>query len=298
MGVAYLLTYIAGALLVVAGSTRLLNDLLSGSDLTEGGSVFLDGVVVILAGGILQAVVIGRRGDAGVLDDLPPAGSRVLILGAIAWLASVTWPWIQFELFWNPIRIYPLITLLASSASVFALAHRIFRQSKLRVSFATMSVALLGVPLGLLSVIVPAAHFNHHLTDVRTSTYSTSGGVRDHTFSGSDAFLSEHESESLGDETARLLDAIGQAEPIDVEADIEQGRLMRLEDGTLVILDEEHFAAMADQQEVAKRLEDALEEDRKKAAQDRARESARALAEMNERRLGGRILGFTPPDTK
>lgn len=290
MGVAYLLAYVIGALLITLGANRLLNDIVAGAELMEGLVAFGGGVGIVLAAGLLQAVVIKRRGDAGMLEALPSMGKKGFIIAAAIWLLSIAWPWIQFELYWNPVDIYPLITLAGASALVFGVAQRISEKSKYRNSLATMAVAIVGVPLGLLSVALPTAHFNYHLTHVQTTTSSTGEGIQEHTFFADDPRFLDQETNIMSEETAELFNSLAEARPVDIDAEIEAGRMKRLADGTVVILDREGIGGPAQHEDVGKLVDDALEKDARAAAEQKARARAKFEAELEARRRGGRIF--------
>lgn len=289
MGVAYLLAYIIGALFIWLGTDRLLSDLLAGEELIDGAVAAGGGMLLVVVAGLLQAIVARRRGHEGVLDGREPMGARWFATCAAMGFGPLVWAWVQFELFWNPIDIYPLVTLLGMCGLVFGVVDRLSGQSRHRGTLATVAVALVGVPAALLGVGLQTSHFNHHLSDVRTTTVHHWDGVVEHIFEA-DVPTYHQEITAIGDETGELLKAFAEAKPVDVETLMAEGRLAWAEDGTMIILDEE--GEPMEEANLDEAFDEAAAADAEAA--DAEREAARAAfeAEVEALRTGGRL--FSP----
>src|SRR5690554_3645465 len=164
MGVVYLFTYLIGALLVFLGARNTIRDAFEGVEL-ESLPIFGFGVLMILLAAILQTLVIKRRGDAGLLEKLSPLKS--FLLGMAAWFVPMLVTWIQFELHMNPIYFIPWLTIIGAMAVVWAIARWVTRSHKYSFSIASALVALIGLPLGAISVEAPSSHYQYHLSDLR-----------------------------------------------------------------------------------------------------------------------------------
>lgn len=288
MGIAYLLAFISGAFLITIGTHRLIDDMLTRADLMEALIALSGGIFVIILAGVLLSVVASRRDDEGMLSHLEPMGWRGFVTASVLWLGPLIWAWIQFERFVTPVELFPKLSIIGACAFAFGVTQHAFKKSRFRTAMSTTAIALFGIPAGVLSVALPTAHFNHHLTPVKTSTYGAGQDMSFHPLLLEDPRRDDVTS-ILDEETAGLLSALANAEPveIDVQAEIEAGRA-RLEDGSLVLLDEEGEpiprANLDDLFDSANSKDD--------EASDRARteEIRRFDAMVRERSQGGRIF--------
>ncbi|RAL20133.1 hypothetical protein DL240_18665 [Lujinxingia litoralis] len=295
MGVIYLLVYIFGSLSVWLGSRNVISAALDGESILGAMQFVGFGVWMIVLAAILHAVVLKRREDAGVLEGLNPSRWKLLIGGMLAWWVPTVAAWIQFELYIDPIRMFPFVTVVGAGAVVLWLAFRVLPQTKMMWPLATVAVTLLGIPLGLLTVSVPIKHFNHHLSSVKIRAFENSGYARsyegiiaahDDTYIGGPAPL-------IGEEGLGVLGELADAREVDVEAEIAAGRLREAEDGTLIKINEDGSEEKVGTLETFDDVfQEALEADRKVASEEEARKRAAWEAEMEERRRGGRFLGL------
>ncbi|QED27891.1 hypothetical protein FRD01_11720 [Microvenator marinus] len=293
MGVVYLFTYLIGAFLVFLGARNTIQDAIEGVEL-ENLPMFGFGVLVILLAAILQTLVIKRRGDAGLLEELADFPLKSFLLGMAAWFVPMLVTWIQFELHMNPIYFIPWLTIIGAMAVVWAIARWTTRSHKYSFSIASALVALVGLPLGAISVEAPSSHYQYHLTDLRTSFYNTSTMVREtYDFEAQEPeFYSEQK--LIGDEMGELLSALANAKEIDIEEEIAAGRakydingehiLWLQEDGQWVKTeDRESF-------DFNKAMDDAAKKDAEEHAKKEAARRAAFEKELELRRRGGRLF--------
>ena len=292
MGVIYLLLYIFGAVVVWVGSNRLLRDLLDGESVIGALQIGGFGALMIVLAAVLHAVVLRRRGDAGVLDAMEVPGRRWFAVAAAAWLVPTLVAWEQFELFLDPIRMFPVITVAGASALVVGGVSRLLRAHTLRWPLTIAAVALVGLPVGLLSVSLPLAHFNHHLSAVKIWTFDEPhGGLKDVVFEADDASYVQELSPMIGEETGSLLSALANAKEIDVSEEIAAGRMRRLEDGTLVRVGEDgEDIPLESWDSFDEEFDAALQADRAESSLEEAKRRADWEAEIEARRRGGRLF--------
>lgn len=298
MGVFYLLFYLLGALVVTVGTSHLIDAVLEGEAWTSTLQTLGVGAGLIAGAGLLHSLVERRRADGGVLGLLPELGPRAWAASAGLYFLSIAAGWVQFELFIEPVDMFPFATVLAAAAFVFGLCSRWMKSWRFRWAATTSTVAFVGLPIGLLGVMLPLHHMNHHLTPVRFSlTNPNTHETKDFVFPGDDPSPPAPELK-LGDETQELLEAFASARTIDVEEELAAGRMRRLEDGSYVVVNEDgtesrlEMAAPGELEGVVKR---AFEADAEAAL--REREAARAAweIEMMKRKRGGRL--FSSPES-
>lgn len=293
MGVVYLFTYLIGAFLVFLGARNTIRDAIEGVEL-ENLPMFGFGVLVIFLAAILQTLVIKRRGDAGLLEELADFPLKSFLLGLAAWFVPMLVTWIQFELHMNPIYFVPWLTIIGAMAVVWAIARWTTRSHKYSLSIASALVALVGLPLGAISVEAPTSHYQYHLTDLRTSFYNSNTMVQEtYDFEAQEPeFYSEQE--LIGDEMGELLNALANAKEIDLEEEIAAGRakydingehiLWLQEDGQWVKTeDRESF-------DFNKVMDDAAKKDAEEHAKKEAARRAAFEKELELRRRGGRLF--------
>ncbi|RVU41384.1 hypothetical protein EA187_18750 [Lujinxingia sediminis] len=292
MGVLYLLIYIFGAIFVWVGSYRVLDDVLAGEPLMEAMQIGGFGVLMIVQAAILHAVVLHRRRDAGVLEAFEVPGRRWFGVAAAAWLAPILVAWAQFEWFVDPIRMFPVITVGGASALVMGGVSRLLRKHRLRWPLTIAAVALVGLPVGLLTVSLPMSHFNYHLSSVQVSMFQDHyGGLENVVFEADDPdYIAGHVS-PIGEQTSEWLSALANAEEVDISEEIAAGRMRRLEDGTLVRVGEHgEELRLHEWASVSKDIDMAMEADRAQAAAEEAKRRAEWEVEIEKRRQGGRLF--------
>jgi hypothetical protein len=292
MGVFFLLAYIFGALLITFGSLHLVRDVLDGSVLTDGLVVLVVGIGVALLGGLMHAIVARRRQDAGLLEAVPPMGGRMLALCVGLWLVPPIFGWVQFELFIDPVRMFPGLTIAGASLLVLGLVARVLEHSRLRWPAACVAVAVVGIPLGLATVLLPARHFLHHMTDVRVSVSNPeTHESKEFVFQGdSPEFHSGYQSD-FGPELGGLLEAIADAETVDLEEEIAAGRMKRLDDGSYAtVRPDGSTVPTGGKEDLLEAWAQASESDREWAARQREQERMEWQMAMEARKRGGRIF--------
>lgn len=292
MGVFYLLGYVFGSILVTLGGRNLLLNLRDGEPLVGALQMLAFGVAVILASAVLQALVVKRRGNAGVLDRARDIDNRFLLLAGVAWLLPTVAAWAQFESFREPIYMFPVLTIGGAIALVLGAASRFTSGWALRAPAMTCAIALVGLPVGLITVGWPMSHFRHHLSDVVVFTVDENNRT-EHRFEADEPFFDEYADVGLGDETHGLLGAIARAEAvvIDVDEEIAAGRMKRLDDGSYVTANADGtFPTLSASEQLTKMLGAAIEADGVERAAKRAERRRAWEDERDRRRSGGRIF--------
>lgn len=292
MGVFYLLGYIFGSLLLTLGGRDLILNIQEGESPEETWPLLVGGAAIVLVSAFLQALVVRRRGDSGVLDKASGLGKRFLLLAGVAWLLPTVVAWVQFESFSEPVYMFPVITIAGAVALSLGVASRATRGLSLRAPVMTSAMAVFGLPLGLVTVGLPMNHFNHHLSDVVVFTFSDAERT-EHRFAADDPFFDEHEDVGIGDETRALLSALAGAKEVDVdvEEEIAAGRMKRLDDGSYVTANADGtFPTVSATEEFTALFDKATDADAELAAVRRSDRRAAWEDEMDRRRNGGRLF--------
>lgn len=293
MGVVYLFTYLIGALFVFLGARDTIRNAIEGVEL-ENLPVLGFGVLMILMAAILQTMVIKRRRDAGILEKLTDSPLKYFLLGMAAWFVPMLVTWIQFELHMNPIYFVPWLTIIGAMAVVWAIARWTTRTHKYSLSIASAMVALIGLPLGAISVEAPSSHYMYHLTDLRTSFYNTSTRVQEtYDFEATEPeFYSEQK--LMGDEMGELMNALANAEEVDLEEEIAAGRAKYDTTGEHILWLQEDGQWVKTEDRETFDFNEAMDEAARKDAEEHAKkEAARRAAfekELELRRRGGRLF--------
>ena len=293
MGVVYLFTYLIGALFVFLGARDTIRNAIEGVEL-ENLPVLGFGVLMILMAAILQTMVIKRRRDAGILEKLTDSPLKYFLLGMAAWFVPMLVTWIQFELHMNPIYFVPWLTIIGAMAVVWAIARWTTRTHKYSLSIASAMVALIGLPLGAISVEAPSSHYMYHLTDLRTSFYNTSTRVQEtYDFEATEPeFYSEQK--LMGDEMGELMNALANAEEVDLEEEIAAGRAKYDTTGEHILWLQEDGRWVKTEDRETFDFNEAMDEAARKDAEEHAKkEAARHAAferELELRRRGGRLF--------
>lgn len=292
-GVPSLLAFIAGSLALMVGYSQIAADIVS----TDESSPFHRALpALIVAAVLLGAAVAFQFLREGGLErhPLPPATrfNWILLGGGVLFLfVPVGAGWVQFELYRDEILMFPVASLVAGITLGVLLANCVFR-GRYRSSARMLSIAIVGMPLGLLAFAIPSAHFRHHGSAVVVYTYPEDRLTpkknvfkSDQPLPPSDPIVGEGTLEMIGD----LANALKNAERIDVAEKLETGAWVqkdgayfeRLEDGSLRAIE---FGAADD-------LFEEFEDEAR--AKDQAQlEALKAEYERSEiqRKRGGRLF--------
>jgi hypothetical protein len=291
MGVIYLFCYILGGLAVALGSSHLLDAIQEAEPILSALKFIGVGTFLIVSGGILQAVVAKRRGNDGLLGIFPPMGITGAAIAASIWLLPLGWAWAQFEMFQNPIDMYPMLSIGGAVVLAFGLGSRVAQSSPMRSAIAMMFVGLVGMPAGILGNALSSSHFNYHLSDVRTTTTNSTTHETETFIDHADDPDFIHEESGIGDETSELLEAFANAKTINLGEEIAAGRMRMLEDGSYVVVNPDGTdAEMGDADDMSGAVDKAFAADEAAAAEKRAKARQEFEAEMEKRRLGGRLF--------
>lgn len=234
-----------------------------------------------------------RRGEGGFLQNLPGFSRKFWAAAIGAWLGPVVLAWIQFELHWEPVWMFPIITVGGALATSYAVFSHATRSRMLRWPATTVGMAVFGLPLGLLAVALPLAHFNYHLTTVKSqSTNWNTGKTRTYEWAPSEPTMPETPS-PLGDEVSALLRAFAEAEVVDIQDEIAAGKMRRHDDGSLVRVHPNGTETPIEQGapgELPEAVDAAFSADARADAQRLAAERAEWNRQMDLRRKGGRLF--------
>ncbi len=297
MGVIYLLAYIAGGLGVTFGAFQMMRGLGELSPLHPAVGIVAVGVALIVAAACLHGWTEGRRaGKQAALVTTKPSTPALLIALAL-WCVPLIAAWAQFELFINPVHVQPELTVLGAITFTYLLARRVMQAGPMRAPGSMISVALFGVPIGLLTAVLPIRHFNFHLTDATTWVFDDALANQVKTLT------IERDAETLPsaplptrDATLAVLEALGNAKAVDVEQEIAAGRMRRLGDGTLVtVAPDGSTAPIGGADDLARVADEAAEADGRRAAQEHDARVRAFSEELERRRQGGRLFHHSTP---
>ena len=301
MGVIYLLGHFFGAVLIALGIYRFTADLADGADLTAGAMMLGIGLLIAAISGLIQAAVAPENDgeeEKITTGKSPLRGPVGLLLAVVFWLGPVIWAWVQFELFRNPIIFYIFGTIFGACALAFWVAQHLIFSQRYRSAILTVSISMVGLPLGIFSVQSFSSHFLHHLSDVKFvgvgSRYnSNSTPDPDKNILKASPPSSPYQKKIIQDKTFEFLEALSSAELVDVEAEIEAGRMKRLEDSTLVRVAEDgsHIPVSGNNDNFNQVIEDAFQRDERADAEDLQRHRQENEARIKALREGGRIFG-------
>ncbi len=304
MGVIYLLTYIFGSIFLTLASRKVILDIRDAEPI--GGSLL--GIAVgsgfILMAALLHTVSIKRRGDAGILENTRKLPIYWLFIAIAAWILPTIAAWIQFEMFYEDILMAPFTTIIGAIGIVLWLTSHATSTWTVRAPVITAAIALIGLPIGLFTFGYSLNHFNEHLSNVTTYTISMSSTganntlVTKHVFKAHDAsFISENEYD-IGEETRSMIGALANAEPVDVdiEEEIEAGRMKYLDDGRLVFRnDDGTWPTKSGVETFMEDFDSAIAAGITQNAENKSIERENWEKELEVRRRSGRI--FTSPPT-
>ncbi|AEI62751.1 hypothetical protein LILAB_04140 [Corallococcus macrosporus] len=297
MGVVYLLLYIAGGGLLTLGVSHFLDDVMTGEPPWSAGRLVVIGALLIGFAGGLHAFVARRRDPEGAPAAWPQIGARSFALAGALWAVPILVGWVQFERFADPIWMMPHATVLGGLFLAYCVCSRLMGGWRMRGVAVTMGVASLGLPLGLLGAALPIRHFNHHLSDVVSVLRNPVTREDRRVTSRRDDMAMAPAPLDSPEHLLALVTALGEARPIDVEAEIAAGRMRMLEDGTYVIVNPDGSeSALGGASDFAQAIEDADAADTRQAAQAQAERVAAWEREMRLRKLGGRLFTQAPAD--
>jgi hypothetical protein len=288
-GVPSLLAYLAGSFVLIvtilktAGAESL-------DDIWEGAWTALRVAFLLIALGVaLQAV----RERGGPDSDLADAARAPFELRAFKWpailiLGPVLWGWLQFELYWDPISLLPLVSIIGGVA-LGVVAGRLFGRTAFGTS-ATMSlVAILGLPVAALSIALPSQHFRRHGSTIEFVVYSDHHPPTRHEMAPEMPEPPRAPERSLlGPGTAELMNAFANAKPVE-GYEIDGVLMVKGDDGRLRAVERGNLDEMF---EDARRADDAAHAKRLKAYEV---ELEAWKAEVDALHRGGRLFNRSGP---
>ncbi len=288
MGILSLLAYVLGGAIVGVMSYATIDRVASGRAFGEALLFVSIGAALIGLGAVLHAFRVRREGKDTSSEWIPPSSS--LFFALVLWLGPVASGWLQFELYNDPVWVFPFLTMIGAVLLVYLAVWRKTPRDRYGAVKRTVAAALVGLPLGFLATGVPLAHYRKHLTTVVL-------GVEEDPSEGYPLIEMEPSEPYLEmpaerhDELFELVDAVANAEEVNVADAIALGEMKFDEDGELLrVLPDGSTAPLNDASELEAMLNEATDNDR--AASRAAREEARkAHAERVERlRRGGRLF--------
>ncbi len=248
VGVLSLLLYAVGAVglsLVVEGAIGAEDPMAIGA----AGRLVLAVSAAALSGAVLLQLVreaagptlLGEPADRGAPVDAvlgsPPRsadGSRGVTLarwGAVI-VAPIVVSWIEFELFVDPVDLFPLITVLGGIGFGLSLAD-LSPLRRARGVQRLLGVALVGLPLGLLAVTVPSGHYRAHGTGVTAWGIDSFGGIEPYRLGPASPPVAPRAA-VIGGAELELIGAIAEAEPVPLVELLERGEVRLVEDRLFV----------------------------------------------------------------
>lgn len=288
-GVPSLLAYLAGSFVLIvtilktAGAESL-------DDIWEGAWTALRVAFLLIAlGVVLQAVRERGRPNSELADAArEPFAIRAFKWPAILILGPVLWGWVQFELYWDPISLMPLVSIVGGVA-LGVVAGRLFGRTASGTS-ATMSlVAIFGLPVAALSIALPSQHFRRHGSTIEFVVYSDHHPPTRHELAPEMPEPPRAPERSLlGPGTAELMNAFADAKPVDAY-EINGQLMVRGEDGRLRAVERGNLDEMF---ENARKEDDAAHAERMRAYE---RELQAWEAEIDALNRGGRLFSRSGP---
>lgn len=243
------------------------------------------GAVAVFGGALLHHR-LQRRWPEAAEDDAPDSGERWGRIGVGLLVLPLLAAWVQFELFVDPIQMFPFTTVVGGLLASYGLARLVLPQGRARRVFGPSFAAGVGVPGALLAHVLLVGHFTHHLCTVQV--WALPGDQ----ITGADpavvhADLPQMESElELPDAQLALMAALD-AQPVDASE-------FRVDaNGTLVHVghDGTHTPARTLSAEALEAMFDRARRGDEAAARDaRERQRAAYQAELQALRRGGRLF--------
>ncbi|MEL6546860.1 MAG: hypothetical protein AAFQ82_19700 [Myxococcota bacterium] len=198
-------------------------------------------VVLLACGGCLLAAVLlqalRERGAESALTEVSDESSdspRSWVEMKRFWLALVGVPtvvsWAEFELFVDPVDMFPLLTLIGGIGFGVTLANSVATRA-LKSTQRMLAVAILGLPLGFLSIGWPSAHFRSHGSGVDLWGVDELGALTPYSLEPSPQPRAPSRP-VMGTEELSQFGAIANAQEVNVSAKLESGEWSYI-DGTL-----------------------------------------------------------------
>ena len=297
MGVIYLLAYIAGGLGVTLGALQVMRGLGELSPLHPAIGTVALGVALVVTAACLHGWTESRRAGKHAAPVTTTPSTPALLIALALWGVPLIAAWTQFELFINPVHVQPELTVLGAIAFTYLLARRVLQVGPMRAPGSMIAVALFGVPIGLLTAVLPIRHFNFHLTDATTLVFDDALATQVKTLTiERDAPTPPSAPLPTRDATLAVLEALGNAKALDVEQEIAAGRMRRLADGTLVaVAPDGSTAPIGGADDLARVADEAAEDDRRRAAEEHDARVRAFNDELERRRQGGRLFHHSTP---
>ena len=282
-----LFSYLIGGLLWAFGLLELLDQGLS----DRVTSILSFGGLALLLGAI--AHLLRDRYDDNPQDALEASQRRQLLWPPLlVWAAAIVVAWVQFEAHADSVWMFPLVSILSAAVFAARLGKRLFGRLLLARILVAVTVAFVGIPLGVLGFDLPATHFRKHLTPVRIVLPASRYNVDEPRDVVMEVIEPEREEAPLtGMATNALIGALATAKPVSATELVESGKLRYRADGGMVLVDEDGVEAPILTGEAATKAVDAAFAEA--AREDEAEREAvrRRNAEKREAlRRGGRLF--------
>lgn len=257
---------------------------LQGNPGTFGYKAVAVGVVAIVIGALLhyRRIRLEPQSTEPEPPEHGPRGRRSLSLGIKMWVAPLLLSWVQVEMFRDPVAMFPFVMVVGAGLVTWGLVQRGFDSSSARRVLGPVMVAIVGIPLGMLSYVLPLNHFTHHLSSVQVWVYVSElhDDRGNAVLVGPDLPMAPSV-ELVGSGTQSMLEAVASAEKIEATV---------MPDGSLVYIDDDGVAQpieLTDGAALFERMQ--AEADAHDQAERTARQHAYAQ-KLHELRSGGRLF--------
>ena len=256
VGVASIFAYLIGSLVL----TFVLRKIASEDDfaLSEHGEGLGYAALFIVMGAIAQALREGRgsAGEVASVDGNTEPRSPKEFLWPLALLVGpLLAAWAQFELHFDDVRMFPVASVAGGIWLGVVLGGRL-SGSRYRSTAAMLTIALCTLPLALLSIVFPAAHFRTYGSNVVVVVEDSADfSRREYPFEATLPDAPTLDPQGLGSGTASLIDALADAKPVEA-VEIEGVTYLRNEEGELEPMElssAEELFAMAEEEDKRER---------------------------------------------
>jgi len=238
-GVISLLLYVAGGVAVALMSVRWIGDLVAGEPSSRKVYVgFIAAAVsLVLAAGI-QTVRDATSQQVHPVEPETRTGWRLPLIALAVWAAAIGVSWVQFELYLDSVRMFPLVTLIGALVFIWGIGKRMLPAGKARRLLSALLIAAVGLPMGLVGFGLPMAHYTKHLTPVRVVIMNMYEERETHSFDADEP--AEQVEPIAGAGTMEMIQALAAQElPPEMAARIASGEWRREEDGSMVAVNED-----------------------------------------------------------